>query len=215
MSPHLAGPVTEPDPDCPLCPRLAGFRQEWRNREPAWHNAPVPLWLPPEGADAVRLLIVGLAPGLKGANRTGRAFTGDASGDLLMTTLVRHGHAEVSGDGHALTGTAIVNAVRCVPPQNKPTARETATCRDRFLAPAMEALPALDYVVTLGRIAHDATVRALGAAPADHPFGHGAVSRVARPGGPLVLTASYHCSRYNVNTGRLTPAMFDAVFAGL
>ena len=132
-----------------------------------------------------------------------------------MTTLVRHGHAEVSGDGHALTGTAIVNAVRCVPPDNKPTARETANCRDRFLAPVLCGLPALESIVTLGRIAHEATVRALGGPVSAHPFGHGATSRLAGPAGTLTLTASYHCSRYNVNTGRLTPEMFDAVFAAL
>ena len=197
--------------DCPLCPRLVGYRDEVRARHPDWHNGAVESFGDPEA----RLLVVGLAPGVAGANRTGRPFTGDWAGDLLYPTLTRFGFANGRfaadpGDGLELIGAMVTNAVRCVPPQNRPTGAEVNTCRG-FLAARIAALPRLSHIVTLGRIAHDSTVRALGERPAAHPFGHGAESRV----GALALTASYHCSRYNTNTGRLTPAMFEAVFAGV
>jgi uracil-DNA glycosylase len=202
-----------PPRDCPLCPRLAAFRDEWRAKEPGWHNAPVRAFLPPEGAGAVRLLVVGLAPGLRGANRTGRPFTGDYAGDLLYSTLKRFGLARGEfearpDDSLELMETAIVNAVRCVPPQNKPTGPEINTCR-RFLTPSIEGFGALSTIVTLGRIAHESTLRALGAKMKDAPFAHGAEANVAG----YRIVSSYHCSRYNTNTGRLTEPMFVDVFA--
>ncbi|MEF2071943.1 uracil-DNA glycosylase [Consotaella aegiceratis] len=195
-----------------MCPRLAEFRHLWREREPDWHNAPVPAFLPVGGVGAVRLAIVGLAPGLRGANRTGRPFTGDYAGDLLYRTLSRHGFANDRfdariDDGLELFGTAIVNAVRCVPPENKPTGPEITTCR-RFLEPALKEFQNLRAVVTLGRIAHDSTVRAMGQRPATVPFSHGGKHEIAG----IRIFSSYHCSRYNTNTGRLTEAMFTAVF---
>ncbi|MEO9789200.1 MAG: uracil-DNA glycosylase [Aurantimonas coralicida] len=202
----------EPSRDCPLCPRLVAFREEWRAKEPDWHNAPVPTLLPPKGAGAVRLLIAGLAPGLRGANRTGRPFTGDYAGDLLYATLARYGFANDrfaarTDDGLELIDTAIVNAVRCVPPQNKPVGAEINTCR-QFFSGRMATFPKLAAVVTLGRIAHDSTVRALGERPSAAPFGHNAHHMV----GGIAVFSSYHCSRYNTNTGRLTEAMFHDVF---
>ena len=215
MSPQPAGGVAEPSPDCAFCPRLRDFRNHWRGREPTWHNAPVPTFLPPEGPKAVRLLIVGLAPGLRGANRTGRPFTGDYAGDLLYATLMKFGFARGSyaahpEDGVELVGTAISNAVRCVPPENKPVPAEINTCR-QFLSAEFARLPNLSAIVTLGAIAHQSTVKALGQRIAAYPFAHGASYRI----GHLTLTASYHCSRYNTNTGVLTPEMFEAVFAGV
>ncbi|MBO0663210.1 uracil-DNA glycosylase [Jiella sp. MQZ9-1] len=211
--PAFAGTPAEPSRDCPLCPRLAAFRQEWREREPDWHNAPVPSFLPQDGENTVRLLIVGLAPGVRGANRTGRPFTGDYAGDLLYTTLAKYGLANDRfearpDDGLALRGVAITNAVRCVPPENKPVGAEVNACRDFFKA-TVARLPGLCAVVTLGKIAHDSTVRALGGRVAAHPFRHGGTSDLAG----LRLFSSYHCSRYNTNTGRLTTDMFEAVFA--
>jgi uracil-DNA glycosylase family 4 len=208
----LTEPATEPPRDCPLCPRLRDFILQWRTREPQWHNAPVPTFLPPEGENAVRLLIVGLAPGLRGANRTGRPFTGDYAGDLLYATLGRfglaRGHFQARpDDGLELVDTAITNAVRCVPPENKPDGKEISTCR-RFLDGTLGRFPNLAAVVTLGTIAHQSTVRALGERVAAYPFGHGAVHRV----GGVALFSSYHCSRYNTNTGRLTTEMFVDVF---
>lgn len=212
LLPHHSTDPAAPPADCPLCPRLAAFRDEWRGKEPAWHNAPVPAFLPADGPDDVRLLVVGLAPGLRGANRTGRPFTGDYAGDLLYSTLKRFGFARGvfearPDDSLELTGAAIVNAVRCVPPQNKPTGPEINTCR-RFLAPEIGALPKLSTVVTLGRIAHESTLRALGAKMKDAPFAHAAEADIAG----LRIVSSYHCSRYNTNTGRLTEAMFENVF---
>ncbi len=209
----MAFTVTEPGTDCPLCPRLAAFRHEWRAKEPGWFNAPVPTFLPPEGADAVRLLIVGLAPGLRGANRTGRPFTGDYAGDLLYATLKTFGMARGTfqarpDDGLELIGTAITNAVRCVPPQNKPDGKEIATCRS-FLSATIAALPRVEAIVALGAIAHQSTVRALGQRVAALPFRHGG----RHEAGAITLFSSYHCSRYNTNTGVLTTAMFEAVFA--
>jgi uracil-DNA glycosylase family 4 len=203
----------EPGRDCPLCPRLHDFLALWREREPTWHNAPVPAFLPKEGEDAVRLLIVGLAPGLRGANRTGRPFTGDYAGDLLYSTLISHGLARGKfearpDDSLELVGTAIVNAVRCVPPENKPVGAEISTCRT-FLIPTIARFKNLEAVLTLGTIAHQSTVRALGARVAAHPFKHGGQSRI----GDITLFSSYHCSRYNTNTGVLTTDMFVNVFS--
>jgi uracil-DNA glycosylase family 4 len=201
----------EPSRDCPLCPRLAAFREAARAREPSWFNSPVPSF----GSKDARLLIVGLAPGLRGANRTGRPFTGDYAGDLLFETLIALGFAQGRyaarpDDGLLLIDACITNAVRCVPPENKPTPAEVKTCR-LFLCGTIGAMPNLHAVVALGRIAHDSVVPALGARPAALPFAHGAVHEV----GALSLFDSYHCSRQNTNTGRLTPRMFRAVFASV
>ncbi len=202
----------EPEPDCPLCPRLRDFRHHWREAEPGWFNAPVP-GFGPRGA---KVLIVGLAPGLRGANRTGRPFTGDYAGDLLFATLLKFGLAQGRYDGHAedgfmLTGCRIVNAVRCVPPQNKPTGAEAAACRP-FLAGELEELPEGGAVLALGRVAHDAVLAALGERRASRPFAHGALHRLNCG---RLLADSYHCSRYNTNTGRLTTAMFEAAVKGM
>lgn len=210
---HRAGP--EPARNCGFCPRLHDFIAEWREKEPSWFNGPVPTWMPPEGEDAVDLLIVGLAPGLRGANRTGRPFTGDYAGDLLYATLKKYGFAEGTFEARAddtltLRRTAITNAVRCVPPQNKPTPQEIATCRD-FLIPTIERFAKLKAVVTLGAIAHQSTVRALGGRIAAHPFKHAGETTISG----LAIFSSYHCSRYNTNTGVLTTEMFEAVFAGV
>jgi uracil-DNA glycosylase family 4 len=214
---RLAGmlPVSEPvEPmrDCPLCPRLAAFRETWRQAEPTWHNAPVANF----GSAAARLLIVGLAPGLRGANRTGRPFTGDYAGDLLYRTLIDFGFAEGRyearpDDGLRLVDAAIANAVRCVPPENKPLPIEINTCR-RFLIATMASMPGIRAILALGRIAHDSAVAALGLKRSQAPFAHGAVHDT-RFG--LRLYDSYHCSRYNTNTGVLTEEMFRAVFASI
>jgi uracil-DNA glycosylase family 4 len=202
--------ATEPDHDCPLCPRLVAFRQEWRAAEPGWHNAPVPSF----GTLDARLLIVGLAPGLRGANRTGRPFTGDYAGELLYGTMIKFGFARgvfraSPDDGLALVDAAITNAVRCVPPDNKPLPAEERTCR-RFLAATIEAMPKLLVVLTLGRIAHENALAALNAPRSAYPFAHGAEHRI----GPIVTVVdSFHCSRLNTNTGRLTTAMFEEIFA--
>ncbi|MFG1464390.1 uracil-DNA glycosylase [Xanthobacter sp. DSM 24535] len=198
----------QPGPDCPLCPRLAAFRDEWRAREPSWFNAPVPGFGP---LDA-RLLIVGLAPGLRGANRTGRPFTGDFAGDLLYRTLLDFGFAAGTydarvDDGLELRDARIVNAVRCVPPENKPTTEEIRTCRT-FLLSALAAMPNLKAIIALGKIGHDSTVAALGERISRVKFGHGTQAQI----GDLRLFGSYHCSRYNTNTGVLTAAMFADVF---
>ncbi|MCP4384874.1 MAG: uracil-DNA glycosylase [Hyphomicrobiales bacterium] len=202
----------EPDGDCPLCARLVAYRQHWRANEPDWHNAPVLTF----GPASAGLLIVGLAPGLRGANRTGRPFTGDYAGDLLYRTLLEFGLAKGEyqarpDDGLTLVDTRITNAVRCVPPENKPIGVEIRTCRS-FLTATMKGMPRLRVIVTLGRIAHDSTVSALGLRRKDAPFGHGAVHQVA--GGPTIHS-SYHCSRYNTNTRVLTEAMFKNVFAAV
>ena len=203
----------EPSRDCPLCPRLKDFRDLWREREPGWFNAPVRTFLPPEGADGVRLLVVGLAPGLRGANRTGRPFTGDYAGNLLYSTLIRFGLARGQflarpDDGLELVGTAITNAVRCVPPENKPTPAEINTCR-QFLIPTIASFPNLRAVLALGAVAHQSTVKALGQRLAAMPFRHGGCNQA----GPFALFSSYHCSRYNTNTGVLTEEMFVNVFS--
>ncbi|MET0576602.1 MAG: uracil-DNA glycosylase [Mesorhizobium sp.] len=204
--------LAEPSRDCPLCPRLHDFIAGWRQREPSWFNGPVPTFLPLEGDNAVRFLIVGLAPGLRGANRTGRPFTGDYAGDLLYATLIRFGFARGEfkarpDDGLQLIGTAITNAVRCVPPENKPVGAEINTCRG-FLKPTIERFPNLQAVLTLGGIAHQTTVRALGGRVASMPFKHGGRHQA----GPISIFSSYHCSRYNTNTGVLTEEMFVSVF---
>ena len=201
--------ASAPGRDCPLCPRLVAFREAWRAREPSWFNAPVP----PFGPRDARLLIVGLAPGLRGANRTGRPFTGDYAGDLLYATLLEFGFArgtydERPDDGLTLIDCRIANAVACVPPENKPTPAESQTCR-RFLSAEIADMPRLRAIVALGRVAHDSAIAALGEKRSKLPFGHGS----AHPVGKLMLFGSYHCSRYNTNTGRLTPDMFRDVFA--
>jgi uracil-DNA glycosylase family 4 len=206
-----AAGAAEAPADCPLCPRLVAHRAALRREAPDWHNNPVASF----GPDTARLLVVGLAPGAKGANRTGRPFTGDFAGDLLYATLRKYGFSRGSyaarpEDGLELVDCMVTNAVRCVPPQNKPVGAEIATCR-RFLERRIRALPNLAAIVTLGRIAHESTLRALGERPVRHPFGHGRTARV----GQFRVTASYHCSRYNTNTGVLTPAMFEQVFAAV
>ena len=187
----------------------------WRVREPDWFNGPVLTFLPTSGRQGVRFLIVGLAPGLRGANRTGRPFTGDYAGDLLYSTLIRFGFARGifrarPDDGLELIGTAITNAVRCVPPENKPTGGEIATCR-QFLSATIASFPKLEAVLALGAIAHQSTVRALGGRVSAHPFKHGGKHRI----GETTLFSSYHCSRYNTNTGVLTEQMFVNVFEAI
>lgn len=202
----------EPAPDCTLCPRLVAYRQENAALEPDWFNGAVPSFGDPDA----RLLIVGLAPGRTGANRTGRPFTGDWAGDLLYPTLNTFGFSRGAfhpdgTDELSLTGAMITNAVRCAPPQNKPVGAEMNNCRP-FLAARIAALPRLTTLVALGRIAHDNTLRALGEKPSAYTFAHGAEHAISGPSGPLTLIDSYHCSRYNTNTGRLTEVMFHDVF---
>jgi len=184
------------------------LRSDLQRAEPSWHNAPVASF---GDAAAAKLLIVGLAPGIRGANRTGRPFTGDFAGDLLYATLLDLGlaqgaYGQDSGDSLRLVKCLITNAVRCVPPQNKPTPAEIATCR-AFLEATIADMPALRAIVALGRIAHDSVVRALGRKLATVPFAHGRSHAV----GAITLFDSYHCSRYNTNTGVLTPQMFRDV----
>jgi uracil-DNA glycosylase family 4 len=201
-----------PARDCPYCPRLVAFREAQQKIHPDWFNAPVP----PFGDEQAELLIVGLAPGLKGANRTGRPFTGDYAGGLLYQTLGKFGFAAGTyharpDDGLELRRARVTNAVRCVPPQNKPGPQETANCR-RFLAAEIARLPQLRAILALGAIAHQSVLAALGLRRALFPFEHGRV--YALPQG-LALADSYHCSRLNTNTGKLTVAMFEEVFAAL
>ena len=201
-------PATPPT-DCPLCPRLHAFRHDNRRKYPDWFNDPVPSF----GPLTARLLIAGLAPGLQGANRTGRPFTGDYAGDLLYPTLIDFGFAEGQyeervDDGVQMIDARISNAVRCVPPENKPTPLEIRTCND-FLKAEIASMPKLRAVVTLGRIAHDAAVVALDGKRSAFAFAH---SRQHKLGG-VALFNSYHCSRYNTNTGVLTEKMFRDVFA--
>jgi uracil-DNA glycosylase family 4 len=209
------GPVRaafEPAEACGLCPRLADFRSKNQTLLPDGHNAPVASF----GALDSRLLILGLAPGLHGANLTGRPFTGDWAGDLLYATLLKFGFAsgvygERADDGLQLRDCRIANAVRCVPPQNKPTTLEIAACR-AFLIEEIAAMPELRGILCLGRISHDSAVKALGEKAKALPFAHGAAHLVASQPG-LTLYDSYHCSRYNTNTGVLTRDMFELVFA--
>jgi uracil-DNA glycosylase family 4 len=204
-----AGIPTDPDRNCPLCPRLVEYRMAVRARDPVGFNAPVPSF---GDADAA-LLIVGLAPGVQGANRTGRPFTGDYAGDLLYATLLEYGFAAGTyearpDDGLTLRDCRISNAVRCVPPQNKPLPVEINTCRP-FLVATMDTMPRLRAIVLLGRVAHDTMLKTLGLRAVLAPFSHGAVHDAGR----FKLYDSYHCSRYNTNTRVLTPDMFRSVFA--
>ena len=203
--------TTEAPRDCPFCPRLVEYREKLRTDEPDWHNSPVDSF----GPDSARLLVVGLAPGVRGANRTGRPFTGDFAGDLLYATLKKFGFAEgefgaTADDSLTLVDCMVTNAVRCVPPQNKPVGAEINACRP-FLKNRIDALSNLSAIVTLGKIAHDSTIRAFGERLKDHPFGHQRHSQI----GAIAITASYHCSRYNTNTGVLTPEMFESVFSSV
>ena len=202
-------PGTEAPRDCPLCPRLVQLRQECRARHPDWWNAPVPSFGDPDAW----LAIIGLAPGMKGANRTGRPFTGDAAGELLYATLLKFGLAKGEylarpDDGLLLHGAVIVNAVKCLPPQNRTLPAEEANCRP-FLMAAIEALPNLRTFIALGKVAHDSLCRSFEMPLARAKFAHGTVHEL--PGGRSLID-SYHCSRYNQNTGRLNAAMFEAVF---
>ncbi|MCA3700033.1 MAG: uracil-DNA glycosylase [Brevundimonas sp.] len=198
----------EPPRDCPLCPRLVAYRAENAAQNPEWWNGPAPSFGDPDA----RLLVVGLAPGRTGANRTGRPFTGDGAGVILYDTLLRTGFATGRydarpDDGLTLIDCMITNAVRCAPPLNKPTPAEEATCRP-FLIDRLAALPRLKVIVTLGDISRKNVLKALGLPASAAPAGHG----VEAPVGPYTLLNSYHCSRLNTNTGRLTPAMFEAIF---
>ena len=199
--------AAEPPRDCPLCPRLKAFRDTNRAKYPDWFNDPVPSF----GPLNARILIAGLAPGLQGANRTGRPFTGDWAGDLLYATLLKHrlakgAYEERADDTLQLVDCRIANAVRCVPPQNKPEPSEIKTCR-QFLKSELESLPNVKVILALGKIAHDSVCDTLGARKALHPFKHG----VAYDIGKFKLISSYHCSRYNTNTGVLTTKMFEDV----
>jgi uracil-DNA glycosylase len=204
--PHLEAPR-----DCPLCPRLVGYREALREEHPDWWNAPVPHYGDPDAW----LAICGLAPGKRGANRTGRPFTGDYAGVLLFETLHKFGLAEgeyreTPDDTLRLNGIVIVNSVKCVPPQNKPLPAEITTCTRTYFQPALAALSKVRLLVALGQIGHGAAVRAVGGRLSRYPFGHLAEHRL--PDGRILID-SYHCSRYNQNTGRLTREMFEAVFA--
>jgi uracil-DNA glycosylase family 4 len=209
LSPELVS--AEPEPDCPICQRLVAFRATNRAAHPDWFNGAVPSF----GPATARLLIVGLAPGLKGANRTGRPFLGDHAGELLYRTLLKvglaRGHHDVAApDALHLVGCMITNAVRCVPPANKPTQNEIGHCR-QFLKARVAALPNLRIILALGRIAHESTLDALGLKRRDYAFAHGARHELAT----RLLFDSYHCSRQNTNTGRLTTPMFEAVLADI
>ena len=202
----------EPDRDCDRCPRLRAFLLELRETLPSYHNAPVPSF----GDPAPKLLIVGLAPGMHGANQTGRPFTGDWAGDLLYAALAEYGFSEgtyggTADDGLTLKGAMITNAVRCLPPQNKPVGAECTACRP-FLTDQIESLTSVKAILCLGKISHDNTVRALGLKLSAHPFGHHKIHELQ---GGRRLYSSYHCSRYNTNTKRLTEEMFYKVFADI
>ncbi|MGI9405095.1 MAG: uracil-DNA glycosylase [Hyphomicrobiaceae bacterium] len=205
----MSSTAPEPAKDCTRCSRLVAFRNESISAHPDWFNGAVPSF----GDENAQFLIVGLAPGLQGAHRTGRPFTGDYAGDLLYRTLAKFGWSQGTyradpEDGLVLKNCMITNAVRCVPPQNKPVGAEITECRP-FLANRMDALPDLRVVLALGRIAHDSIVRAAGLKLKDAPFGHAARNDLGRN---RILIDSYHCSRYNTNTGRLTTEMFEDVF---
>lgn len=197
------------DLKCRRCPRLAQYLDQSRLDHPDYHSAPVP----PFGADDPDLLIVGLAPGMHGANRTGRPFTGDHAGIILYRTLHEHGFASAPesdvGDDLQLIGARITNAVKCVPPANKPVGAEINTC-NQFLTNELQGLSRPVVLLALGGIAHRAVIRSLGLRQVEYPFGHAAEHAV---GEGLTLVDSYHCSRYNTNTRRLTEPMFSAVFA--
>lgn len=209
MSDHGPLPFAEAPKGCRRCPRLVELRKQLQKAEPDWWNAPVPAFGDPEAW----LAIVGLAPGKEGANRTGRAFTGDASGDLLFATLDKVGLSNGQfqsrpDDGVTLNGVMILNAVKCLPPENRPTGAEINSCRP-YLKKSLTALPNLRAMLALGKIAHDSIIRMTGSRVADYKFAHG--TKHLLPDG-ILLIDSYHCSRYNVNTKRLTPEMFEAVF---
>ncbi len=202
-------PVAEPHRDCGICARLVAYRNKTRQAHPDWFNGAVPSF----GDDKGRMVIVGLAPGVSGANRTGRPFTGDYAGDLLYATLAEMGmvtgsYKATTDDGLRLVDCLITNAVRCVPPENKPTSEEINGCRPH-LAARLSAMPNLSVIFALGRIAHESTLKALGAKLSAHPFSHGAVHKIDR----IHLVDSYHCSRYNTNTGRLTVEMFRSAMS--
>jgi uracil-DNA glycosylase family 4 len=206
----LLGP--EPPKLCRLCPRLAAFRDANQAKVPSWFNGAVSSF----GESDARLLVVGLAPGLKGANRTGRPFTGDYAGELLYATLQDFGfakgrYAARADDSLRLVDCVITNAVRCVPPENKPTPAEIATCRS-FLAARIAQMPSLNAIIALGRVAHESTLLALECRRSSFPFAHAARHELPSK---VVLFDSFHCSRYNTNTRRLTPEMFRAVFAAV
>ena len=207
--PIAAAATAEPARDCPLCPRLAAYRRENQAYDPSWFNGPAPSFGDPQG----RLLVLGLAPGRKGANRTGRPFTGDFAGKLLYETLDKFGFSEGKFDARIDYGVRLIdcmlsNAVRCAPPGNRPTPEEENTCRP-FLAARIAALPRLKAIVTLGDVARKNALRAIGLSASAAPAGHGLQFQA----GPYRLFSSYHCSRLNTNTGRLTTPMFEAVFA--
>ena len=202
-------PMTEAPRDCPRCPRLVALREECRKEHPDWWNAPVPAFGDPQAW----LAIVGLAPGKHGANRTGRPFTGDFAGYLLYTTLANYGlsEGEYGGsydDGLRLKGAIILNTVKCLPPRNKTLPAEVENCRP-FLMAAIDALPTVRTFIALGKVAHDGLCRSFGVPLAKARFAHGALHML--PSGQSLID-SYHCSRYNQNTGRLNAAMFDAIF---
>ncbi|QDG78219.1 uracil-DNA glycosylase [Labrenzia sp. PHM005] len=203
----------DPPLDCRACSRLVEFREGLQAEHPEWFNAPVPSFT----SAKPRLLVIGLAPGMRGANATGRPFTGDYAGDLLYDTMLDFGFAKGKyqarpDDGLELTDALITNAVRCLPPQNKPTGAEIKTCRP-YLLSTMAANPSIRAVLALGRIAHETFLTALDLKRAQYPFSHN--GRHELPGTDLVLHDSYHCSRYNTNTGRLTEEMFRSVFTSI
>lgn len=200
--------LAEPEQNCTLCPRLVTYRAQNQLENPDWFNGAVASF----GQDNAQLLIVGLAPGVTGANRTGRPFTGDYAGDLLYETLAKYGfskgaYGKHADDGLTLTNTMITNAVRCVPPQNKPITEEINTCAP-FLVKRINALKELRVIIALGKIAHDATIKALGGKLSNFKFTHAGTHQI----GAVTIIDSYHCSRYNTNTRRLTPEMFENVF---
>lgn len=203
-----------PSSDCPFCPRLKAFRDLWRSKEPSWFNSPVPPFYP-INIENTRFLIVGLAPGLQGANRTGRPFTGDYAGELFYQTLNKFNFSQGIykariDDSLQLCETLIVNSVRCVPPQNKPIGEEINNCR-QFFSPFLKNLPNLQVILTLGTIAHQSTIRALGKKVSEYKFKHNIFYDIDN----LRIFSSYHCSRYNTNTNRLTTEMFEAVFQAI
>lgn len=208
--PEAAG---TPSADCAMCPRLASFRKKNRRDFAGYFNGPVPSF----GDPGAKLLIAGLAPGLHGANRTGRPFTGDHAGILLYNMLAKYGFSRGcykagSDDGLILQGALITNAVRCVPPENRPSAAEIRTCRP-FLAGQIARLSRLRAIICLGRVSHHSTIAALGIRPKDAPFAHGAVHTSPQSG--IRIFDSYHCSRYNTNTRRLTEKMFEDIFTAV
>lgn len=206
MTPNINAPYS-----CRKCPRLAKFIDEQKQALPSYYNGPVPNFFSPDP----KLIVIGLAPGLHGANQTGRPFTGDWAGDLLYAAMMEYGFArgtydKRADDGLELIDAVITNAVRCVPPHNKPVGTEINTCREHFLKPQLDAMPELKVMLCLGKISHDSTARALGLKLSTHKFSHGA--EYADWSGRTLLS-SYHCSRYNTNTRRLTEEMFFDIFA--